>query len=328
MTPAEIIFLDGFDDPRITAKNWDDLLSTGPTCSINLTYHWLKNWWDYNGHGELLLIGARRHGRWITLAPLFTDGGMIFNLCPEDQLDFIGNTQDTTTLHDLLLAASERVSNFCGFQFYFIPETAPTTQVLRTVLHAQGLICREAGVLPSPFIHLQEQPDRALAHTRKQSLLRHERAFVKKGHLQIHHFSRGEDILPQLDGFFDQHVARRAVTSQPSIFRELRQRQYYRAQTRAQAATGVLRFTRMDFEGQPIAYHYGLSFRGRFLFGVPSFDVTQARQSPGNVLLRQLLLAALEEKAEFFDFGLGDEAYKYRFATGTTWLRTWAFHRS
>jgi hypothetical protein len=48
--------------------------------------------------------------------------------------------------------------------------------------------------------------------------------------------------------------------------------------------------------------------------------------TPGEVLLRQLIRAAVEEGADVFDFGIGDEAYKYRFATGQEQLITWGIY--
>ena len=89
---------------------------------------------------------------------------------------------------------------------------------------------------------------------------------------------------------------------------------------------GWLRFTCITWNDRPIAYHFGLCYRGRYLFGIPSFAIDLARYSPGEVLLRQLLIAAIEEGAHTFDFGIGDEAYKYRFATDVVQLRTWGLY--
>ena len=58
----------------------------------------------------------------------------------------------------------------------------------------------------------------------------------------------------------------------------------------------------------------------------PSFAIDLARHSPGEALLRQLLLAAIEEKACAFDFGLGEEAFKSRFATGIRYVRNWGLY--
>ena len=58
----------------------------------------------------------------------------------------------------------------------------------------------------------------------------------------------------------------------------------------------------------------------------PSFAIDLARRSPGEVLLRQLILAAIEEGAKTFDFGLGDEAFKNRFATHVNKVNTYSLY--
>ena len=58
----------------------------------------------------------------------------------------------------------------------------------------------------------------------------------------------------------------------------------------------------------------------------PPWRAKNARHSPGEVLLRQVLLAAIEEGARLFDFGTGDDEYKYRFATDFDRVRAIAFY--
>ena len=48
------------------------------------------------------------------------------------------------------------------------------------------------------------------------------------------------------------------------------------------------------------SHSFGASYAGRYLFGIPSFAIEFSRHSPGEVLLRQLILAAIEEGAESF----------------------------
>src|SRR5207244_143638 len=92
-------------------------------------------------------------------------------------------------------------------------------------------------------------------------------------------------------------------------------RRFYERWTAVAAERGWLRFTRLEWEGRAIAFHYGMSYGGRYIWYKPSFAIELARRSPGEVLLRQSLLAALEEGADIFDFGTGDDEYKLRFAT-------------
>ena len=314
--------LNGFDDPRLGAQRWNKLLRAGDTDAVNLTWEWQRSWWQSFAKGRLLLVAVEVDDEIIAIAPLFTDGGMIYNLCPEDRLDFIGDIGDTDVLIALLETARNAVPDFAGFTFYFVPDCSRTPGRLRVAAAELHLSCHDGDVLPSPYIDLRRKRDAALACTRKKSLLRHENAFRREGVLDVIHARHAAEILPHLDAFFDQHIRRRAATTSPSLFVSERQRDYYRRLTSELSDTGWLRFTRISFNGRPIAFHHGLCYGRRYLFGIPSFEIELCHKSPGEVLLRQLMLAAIEEDAEKFDFGIGDERYKYRFATDVVQLKT------
>ena len=293
---------------------------------MNLTWHWQRTWWEAFGRGKLLLIAAERDGRVVALAPLFAESGMVFNICPENHLDFIGDIGDPGVLEAILETARAHVPDFAGFRLYFVPDTSRTGKRLQRAAARLGLTCHDQCSLPSPTLDIKGQPETALANTRKKSLLRHERYFRREGELEVHHVRDSAAILPYLEEFFEMHVSRRAATPDPSLFIDPAQRAYYERMTRNVGPNGWLRFTRLDWNGRSIAFHFGLCYRGKYDFGVPAFAIDLARHSPGEVLLRQLLLAAIEEGAHTFDFGIGDEAYKYRFTTGVTHLRTWGLY--
>ena len=318
--------LTGFDDPSFGAEEWSRLLPSGDTDAICLTREVQRTWWETLGHGRLLLIVAERGDRALALAPLFTSGGMIYNLCPEDYLDFIGDISDPEILDALLNEARAQAPDFCGFQFYFIGDQSRTGRRLADAAGRLGLKIFDEGSLPAPALDMAGQPEAALAATRKKSLVRHEKYFQQNGALAVEHFQDGAAILPQLPEFFAQHIARRAVTEHPSIFLKPEQRAFYERLTPDAARHGWLRFTRVSWNGKPVAFHLGLCYRGRYLYAIPTFDVALAQHWPGEVLMRQLLLAAIAEGAKTFDFGIGDEAYKYRYATGVTQLRTWGLY--
>jgi CelD/BcsL family acetyltransferase involved in cellulose biosynthesis len=275
-----------------------------------------------------MIIAAEREGRVVALAPLFSDAGMIFFVGSggSDYLDFIGDLHSLKVLHAILESAREFVSDFVGFRFYHVPENSRTGTMLKEVADGLGLSCFDEGILPAPALALAAEPELAHAALHKKSLVRHENYFRRRGTLQVHHFQDGKDILPQLEGFFEQHVARWAVTPYSSLFKDQIQRDFYEKLTRVAARTGWLRFTRLDWGGRPIAFHFGFCYRGNYLWYKPSFAIELARRSPGEALLRQLLVAAIADGASTFDFGLGDEAFKQRFATHTHSVRTWGLY--
>ena len=318
--------LEGFDDPRFTKNDWNKLLVSGDTDTVNLTWDWQRSWWKSFGRGKLLLVVAERNGYSIALAPLFSDQGMIYNLFPEDALDFVGDISDSSVLDAILETARSVVDDFVGFRFYFIPHTSRTGRLLMEAAERLNLNCYDEGSLPSPWLDLKTSPDVALNITRKKSLRRHENYFLREGNLEVLHFTEAEKILPHLENFFEQHISRRNATNASSLFLDSKQRDYYTRLTKEISPTGWLRFTRINWNGRAIAFHYGLSYKGRYLYGIPSFDIELAEHSPGEVLLRQLLLAAISEGASTFDFGMGDELYKYRFSTDVIELKTWGLY--
>jgi CelD/BcsL family acetyltransferase involved in cellulose biosynthesis len=317
--------LSSFDDSSLSPNEWNDLLERSHTNAINLTWQWQRNWWKSFGRGRLMLVILEDADRPVCIAPLFVDDGMIFNVCPEDHLDLIGEVS-RDSVEAIITCALENVPGFQGLRVYFVPQSSPTSHFLQQAATHFGFTCIQESSFPSPRLEISAQPDAAAACTRKKSLLRHENYFRREGRLTIQHATTAEEILPQLDEFFDQHIARRAATPNPSLFVEQRQRDYYRSITENIGPTGWLRFTRIEWNSRPIAFHFGASYAGRYLFGIPSFAIEFERHSPGEVLLRQLILAAIEEGAAVFDFGIGDEAYKYRFATSQVQLVTWGIY--
>jgi CelD/BcsL family acetyltransferase involved in cellulose biosynthesis len=326
LASLQVRIVSSFDDPLVAPQRWNKLLARGRTDSVNLSWEWQRNWWNSFGRGKLLLMLVERDAQPLCIAPLFTEHSMVFNICPEDQLDFIGNVSGPEVIEEVVRSVLEYVPDFQGMNLYFIPDTSSTGADLELAAERLGMSCFQENCLASPRLDIAAHLDLATRHTRKKSLIRHENYFRRTGRLEVRHAREAVEVLPQLDEFFSQHITRRNATPDPSLFVDPNQREYYRSVVTNIGPKGWLRFTRLDWNGHAIAFHFGLSYHGRFLFGTPSFDVEYLRHSPGEVLLRQLLLAAMEEGAAVFDFGPGEEAYKYRFATSEVRLVTWGIY--
>lgn len=309
--------LNGFEDPCITPHLWNELLSKGPSDVIFITWQWQKVWWEVFGRGKLLLIMAEQDGKPFAIAPLFSDDGMVYFVGSggSDYLDFVGDVSDTNALERMLILAAEHVPHFQGFIFYHIREKSQTHTVLADVAKRQGWNCVDEGGMVAPMLALKEYPEQAQKSTTKRSLLSAENWFNRNGSIKVDHFVRSEDILNHIDEFFEQHIARWGTTEFPSLFLDDSKRSFYKRLGEMATETGWFRLTRLCWEERPVAFHFGFNYRGNFFYYIPSYDVALAKHSPGQVLLRQLILRAQEENAHTFDFGLGDEEYKKRFAT-------------
>ena len=327
MTSVSTRVLRGFDDPAFGPERWEELLRAGDTDVVFLTWHWQRSWWETLGRGELLLIAGERNGQVVALAPFYADSGMIFFVGSgkATYMDFLGDIGEAELLDVILETARSLVPDFVGFRFYGVLDSSRTGKRLKEAADRLGLEYFEEALWPAPEVGLAQR-ETALAATRKKSLVRHEHFFRREGSLEVHHLRHGEAIVPHLEEFFEQHISRWEVTPYPSLFHEQAEREFYERLTRVAANTGWLRFTRLDWNRRPIAFHFGYSYRGRYHWHKPSFVIDLARRSPGEVLLRQLLLATIEERASVLDFGMGDEAFKLRFATHVKYMRTWGLY--
>jgi CelD/BcsL family acetyltransferase involved in cellulose biosynthesis len=193
-----------------------------------------------------------------------------------------------------------------------VPESSPHLAAVRQAFERAGYPMHDQPPAEAPACILT--PEAAYAVTRKKSLKRHHNHFAREGELELRHLREAADIDPWLDRFFDQHVARRALTSSPSPFRANGERQAVRTMVAHVAPTGRLLFSVLLFRGCPLAFHLGFLDEGRLLWYVPAFDVAYIRHSPGEVLLKLLLEHAIAHGCREFDFGIGEEPYKYRFA--------------
>lgn len=319
--------LAGFDDRSITPHLWNDLLARGSSDVIFMTWHWQKAWWESFGRGKLLLIAAERDGKMVAITPLFEDQGMIYFIGSggSDYLDLVGEVTDSKFLEEMLLFAVENANEFLGFCFYHILESSSSPRFLTEIAKRQGWDFFYEGEHPSPMLELGNYSEQHLA-ARKKSMLRRENWFERNGGLKIEHLTEGREIFPHLDYFFEQHIKRWQKTPFPSLFEDHSQRFFFKKLCAALSETGWLRFTRVIWKEQTISYHFGFNYKGSFFWYKPSFDISLSKHSPGEVLLRHLILQAQKEQAHTFDFGLGDEAFKNRFATSTRFVKNWGLY--
>jgi CelD/BcsL family acetyltransferase involved in cellulose biosynthesis len=308
--------LDGFDDPSFGRAQWNALLQSGETDVVFLTWEFQRAWWETLGGGKLLLIVAQENDGIVALAPFYAkryEIGLIGSGV-SDWLDLIGNARDDEVVCALLATAREHAPASAEFDFNPVPARRGRAAQLDEAARRLGMK-RWLKRAPVPIIDMAGNPGVAEAGTRKKSSLRHERLLRRSGTLEIEHLSDGRAIGCHLEAFFEQHNARWAGNHEGSAFDDAPNRAFIARLSEISATSRWLRFTRVLLDGRPVAFHFGFFYRGRYSWWRPSFDIELARYSPGEVLLRHVLFAAIDEGSTVFDFGSGDMPYKLRFAT-------------
>jgi len=113
--------------------------------------------------------------------------------------------------------------------------------------------------------------------------------------------------------FFDLHDRRFAEGGGSSLSAE-RARSFHLDFAKAAMEQGWLRLWFLELDGSPAAAWYGWRLGDRYSYYNSGFDPEHASLSPGLVLISAVIESAFEEGATEFDFLLGEESYKYRFA--------------
>lgn len=302
-------------------SGWDELLGRSTSKSIFLTADWLRTAFEnFDPTASFLGIAVSKFGRRIAQAAFFSDGktARFVGDGPSDYLDFIlADDLDDATAQLAIAAILKQIH-----------ETWPGVRqlILRNLRQEHRSLARigrrlagwHAVPLRSTIAPAMSMSVAADA-VRKKSLKRHENSLSKLGSLTCTHYTASENIEPRLPEFFDQHVRRWSGTPFPSPFQDDRQRRFITALVVRMAGRGVttspLRFTEIRLNGRLIAAHLGAFFGGTFTWYKPTFEPDLREHSPGEVLLKRLIQQAIEEGAGVFDFTIGDEAFKSRFAT-------------
>jgi CelD/BcsL family acetyltransferase involved in cellulose biosynthesis len=149
----------------------------------------------------------------------------------------------------------------------------------------------------------------------KYSLRRPLNWFRKHGAVDFRHVTSAEEIEKLLPTFFDQHRRRWANVGKPSLFCDARQTRFYELLARGMQAHGWLQFSIVEFNGEPIACHFGFDYCGCVTWYKPSFETRFAGHSPGLLLTRLLIEDGLRRERRELDFTIGDEAFKERFSS-------------
>jgi CelD/BcsL family acetyltransferase involved in cellulose biosynthesis len=316
-----------FEDPRCSADLWAELLRRGDADEVCLTWHWLRAWWDGLGKGDLLLVVAERNGEVVALAPFYYLEGMIFFLGAgeSDYLDFIGDISDPEVLACLLAAARESVSEFIGFRLHFVLERSRTGQQLQEVAERLGLDCVVEDVLPAVEIDLAGERE-AIDQSLQRSMLKREEFFLRGGPLEIEQLQDSSAIRPHLPTFFAQHLTRWQAKGLASPFTDPRHRAFLERFLEVAADTGWIRFLRIAWQGQPLAFEFAWYYQGKHFSAPWCFAIEHARHSPGHVLLRQSLLAARVAGLHTYDMGGGDQTYKFRLPARIKRCTTWGLY--
>ena len=310
--------------------DWNRLWEAQDRREIFGSHAWhLASWKASAGSLRLHLVIVRRGLSVVGLLPLAIDASRTRFLSGHhaDYNDILVCDSDIAAVVGLALHGARRANAPC------VLESIPDWSVLSQTLSKLNAGIRARIVVgpaqPCPALRLQPDRDSILGDiVAKKSLKRHEKKLQRLGPIKLRHIEDRGEIRALLPDFFLQHIARRAVSGERSLFQNEYSRSFYGELIELLNPRSDLRFSVLEVGSRAVAYHLGFEIDGRFTWYKPTFDVDLWDYGAGEVLIKRLLEYIWNRPIQEFDFTRGGEAFKSRFSNHVGYNRTWSLYSS
>jgi len=301
------------------AQDWQRLTSQDPQAEIFHLWSWASAFSKaYKGTLSPCVFVVRREQEVAGILPLVRRGSRLeFLGSPHsDYNDILCEERDAAAVLEVALDSLLRLQadwDYCALDK--LPSHSRVVRYWRQLPPRQRKHLQLTFLCPCPTIILNEDKAAMLKKlTGKRDQKHHQKVLQKRGRLTFRHLETREEAREHLRHLFDQHITRYACSGFGSQFLEAEPRNFFEALVDELDPRTQLRFAVLEVDKQPVAYHFGFRQNGKHTHYKPTFDIDHWESGPGDVLLQHLFQYALETGESEFDFTVGDESYKYRFA--------------
>lgn len=228
----------------------------------------------------------------------------------------------------LLVIGGKLVITSCPFLDYLEPHAPPERsaarehtyipRAVRAVVPASEYAAVAARFEPSPFIDWDAFAswDAFLAHVHARSpypfkVTERKRRRIERelGPLRLCDHEADPELLAICMRWKSQQYVRTGLWD---LFAAERPRRLFAEMH----ARGLLTISSLRAGDRPLAIHAGVVHGGRFYYWLPAHDPELGSYSPGTLLLEHLIATSFRQRL-VFDFLIGNEPYKWTFATHT-----------
>lgn len=302
------------------SDEWQRLVLEDPASGVFRHWNWVRAFFSaYAAELELRVLVVRRDDRIVGFCPLAQKGRKLefLGALEADYNDLICEAGAAPLVLETALDTLLGRGGPDGWETLELDNLAGDSRLVSSLPLLPPRLRRHVQQLPrypSFTIAFGNQAEVLETLLRKELPKRSERKMQKLGRVALRHIESRQEAREHLAIFFRQHIHRWAVNGVRSQFLGERRRAFYEAMVEQCDLARELRFAVLELDGRPVAYHFGLQFHGTLVWYKPAFDVDYWNFCPGDVLLRHLFRYAGESDLREFDFSVGDEPYKQRFA--------------
>ena len=233
-----------------------------------------------------------------------------------DYCDVLSATENRGLTLDALLREMKKLG-LRDLVLANLPSDSSTLMELPRVARSCGFHRASRAAYECPVVEFgneQQRKDlvRAVAHKEREK--RGLKRLGMAGSIQVTHANAPEQVEQNLKSIVHTQVLRFLATDRVSPLVHAERRTFLKEVGSLLAQAGWLKISRLEVNGEPIAWNYGFRFGDSWLWYLPTFQVQHEDSSPGSCLLRLLVEEGCADASlRRLDLGLGGESYKDRF---------------
>jgi CelD/BcsL family acetyltransferase involved in cellulose biosynthesis len=306
---------------KIGQKDWNNLIQTNKVNTVYQTYQWHRALWEVHQKDyELFLLCVKEDEKLVGIAPLMRkikDNIKILLFIGNyqaDYSDFIYQDGKLNILNEIINWLQYHRDTWDRLQLLNIPDYSPSGSIILELSKNTGWPTLANTCAVCPAWQFDERRNSIKEIINKKSLKRHYNYFKNLPGFEVLHLTSSEDILPYMEEYFQQHIERRYVIGERSLFLEDDIKQFYLNLVAVFDKSNLLIFTIIKSQGKNIAFHLGYNYNKKFIWYKPSFDINLFKHYPGEVLLNELFQYAASSRCHEFDLTIGNEHFKERFS--------------
>lgn len=308
-----------FDRLETLTPDWERLWALSPRREVFGTWGWARaSWRAFGEDRKLSTLVVRRAGDIVGIWPLVLNKSRLQPLSTphSDYNDLLCDQRDAQEVLGAVLAVL-RAKPFSWKRGVVenIPEGGNLIQGALGLIGARkpGLYLTVGSICSTIVFEGNEDFVGARVLGNKH-LRRKEKRLSSLGEIGFHHLDDRAEIRELLPDFFRQHVERRALLGERSMFCAERECFFYRCLVDEFDPRSVLRFGVLRLNGKPIGYHLGFEIDRKLTSYKPTFEVRLAKWSPGEVVFKKVFEYVAERGLRECDLTVGLEGFKNRFA--------------
>ena len=304
------------------AGEWTALWRRVPDATPFQSPSWLLAWWRHFAAGTAQILTAGSAGALVGVLPLYRRReGKLVKLLPigiglSDYIDALTDRRCTGVADALLAAAAD----LPAWTECHLPDL-PAGAALTAARCPPGLEEGGGPSVPCPVLALPPARDelgRVVPRKTLRDLRQAGSRAAARGPVEIDR-AEGDEIDRTMAELFRLHEKRWRHRGENGVVADPAVRAFHRGAARALGAAGMLRLYRLAVEGEVMAVYYGFAHGGRAYAYLGGFDPDEKQLSPGALIMRHAIEAAIGEGASEFHFLRGGETYKYAWGARDRW---------